>query len=129
MKNLEQIRAAKALAVASKTSKTAVSKLPAMILANGLLAAAAFACETKKDGRTPKRSEMKAALDGAAEHLATAELGIPVLANAKTGNELIAKLSAADSGHLHRATSETLAFLSYLKRFTTKEGSEEKGED
>ena len=125
MKNLEQIRAAKALAVASKTSKTAVSKLPAMILANGLLAAAAFACEPKK----PKRSEMKAALDGAAEHLATAELGIPVLANAKTGNELIAKLSAADSGHLHRATSETLAFLSYLKRFTTKEGSEEKGED
>ena len=129
MKNLEQIRAAKALAVASKTSKTAVSKLPAMILANGLLAAAAFACETKKDGRTPKRSEMKAALDGAAEHLATAELSIPVLANAKTGNELIAKLSAADSVHLHRATSETLAFLSYLKRFTTKEGSEEKGED
>ena len=129
MKNLEQIRAAKALAVAPKTSKTAVSKLPAMILANGLLAAAAFAGEKKKDGKTPKRSEMKAALDGVAEHLAAAELSITVLANAKTGEDLITKLSAADSGHLHRATSEALAFLSYVKRFTTKEGSEEKGED
>ena len=48
MQNLEQIRAAKALAVASKTSKTAVSKLPAMILANGLLAATAFASEKRR---------------------------------------------------------------------------------
>ncbi len=50
MKNLEQIRAGKALTVAERTSKTSVSKLPAMILANGLMATAAFASEKKKDG-------------------------------------------------------------------------------
>jgi CRISPR-associated protein Cmr5 len=129
MQNLEQIRASKALVVASKTSKTAVSKLPAMILANGLLATAAFGGEKKKDGKTPKRPEMKAALDGATEHLAGAQMGIPVLAGAKTSEDLISKLSAADSLHLHRATSEALAFLGYVKRFTTKEGSDEQGED
>lgn len=129
MQNLEQIRAAHALSVASKTSKTAVSKLPAMILTNGLLAAAAFASEKKKDGKTPKRPEMKAALDGATMHLATAELRITILATAKSCDDLIAKLSATDAQNLHRATSEVLAFLSYLKRFTTKEGSEEKAED
>ena len=128
MKNLEQIRAARALTVASTTSKTAVSKLPAMILTNGLLAAAAFASEKKADRQTPKRPEMKAALDGATMHLATPELGITILATARTCDVLIAKLCASDAQHLHRATSEVLAFLSYLKRFTAKEGSEEKAE-
>lgn len=129
MKNLEQIRAAAALKTAPTTTKAVVSKLPAMILANGLLATCAFAGEKKKDGRTPKRPEMKAALDGAAEHLAKAELNIGVLVNAKTSEDLIAKLSVADSLHLQRASSEALAFLSYVKRFTTKEGSEESSED
>jgi len=129
MKNLEQIRAAAALKTAPNTNKAAVSKLPAMILANGLLATSAFAGEMKKDGKTPKRPEMKAALDGAAEHLAKAELNISVLANAKTSEDLIAKLSAADSLHLQRASAEVLAFLSYVKRFTVKEGSEEQAED
>lgn len=129
MQNLEQIRAAKALVIAPKTSKTAVSKLPAMILANGLLAAAAFASEKKKDGRTPKRREMEAALTGTAEHLATPRLGFDVLANCKTADDMIDKLSKADSVHLQRATTEALAFIAYVKRFTTKEGSEEKGDE
>jgi CRISPR type III-B/RAMP module-associated protein Cmr5 len=129
MKNLEQIRAAAALKTAPNTSKAAVSKLPAMILANGLLATAAFASEKKKDGKTPKRPEMKVALDGATEHLAKAELNIAVLANAKTSEDLIARLCAADSLHLQRASAEVLAFLSYVKRFTVKEGSETQAED
>ena len=81
MRNLEQIRAAAAFVVAPKTSKAAVSKLPAMILANGLLSTAAFGTEKKKDGGTPKRPEMEEALRGAAKHLATPELGISVLAD------------------------------------------------
>lgn len=129
MKNLEQIRAAAALKTAPNTSKAAVSKLPTMILANGLLATCAFVGEKKKDGRTPKRPEMKAALDGAAEHLAKAELNISVLVDAKISEDLIAKLSAADSLHLQRASSEALAFLSYVNRFTTKEGADEQPED
>jgi len=129
MKNLEQIRAKRALVTAEKTTKAAVSKTPAMILGNGLLACAAFASEKKKDGRTPKRPEMKAALDGAVEHLAAPELGHSVLQNAKTAEDLIAKLSAADSAQLQRATTEALAFLGYVKRFTTKAGAEEGDDD
>jgi CRISPR type III-B/RAMP module-associated protein Cmr5 len=128
-RNLEQLRAAAALKTAPNTSKAAVSKLPAMILANGLLATAAFAGEKKKDGKTPKRPEMKAALDGATEHLANSDLNFTVLLGAKASEDLIAKLSAADSHHLQRASAEALAFLGYVKRFTTREGSEEEGED
>jgi CRISPR type III-B/RAMP module-associated protein Cmr5 len=128
MKNLEQIRARQALLTAEKTSKTAVSKLPAMILANGLLAAAAFASEKKKDGKTPKRPDMKGAVDGTVLHLATPELGHTVLSRSKTTEDLIRELSSSDSSQLQRATAEALAFLGYVKRFTTKEGGEE-GQD
>jgi len=129
MKNLEQIRAAAALKTAPSTTKATVSKLPAMILSNGLLATCAFAGEKKKDGKTPKRPDMKAALDAAAAHLAKAEINISVLENAKTSEDLITKLTASDSLYLQRASTETLAFLSYLKRFTIREGSEENPED
>jgi CRISPR-associated protein Cmr5 len=129
VKNLEQIRAKHALVTANKTSKAAVSRIPAMILANGLLAAAAFASEKKKDGRTPKRPEMKGAFDGTSEHLANPELGHDVLLDSKTAEDLITKLSSADSVKLQRATAEALAFLGYVKRFTTKAGTEEGGDD
>lgn len=129
MKNLEQIRAKHALVTAGRTSKAAVSRIPSMIMANGLLAASAFASEKKKDGITPKRPDMKGALDGTAEHLAAAELGHAALQNSKTTEDLIAKLSAADSAQLQRATTEALAFLGYVKRFTTKAGTEENGDD
>jgi len=126
MKNLEQIRAAAALCVAVKTSKTAVSKLPAMILANGLLAAAAFASEKKKDGKSPKRPEMRAVVEGAALHLANPQLGNSALTGCSTAEDLMKRLSANDSTDLQRATSEALAFIGYVKRFTVKEGTEEK---
>jgi CRISPR/Cas system CMR-associated protein Cmr5 small subunit len=113
------------LATADQTSKAAVSKLPAMILSNGLLAAAAFASEKSKDGRTPRRPEMKAALDGAAKHVAHPQLGITVLSGCADTEGLMSLLAAADSIHLHRATIEALAFIGYVKRFTTKEGQEE----
>lgn len=124
-KNLEQIRASAALKAAQDTSREAVSKLPALILTNGLLAAAAFASETTKDGRSPKRLQMHGAVKAAALHLSNPQIGISVLAGCSSPNEMMLKLAAADSIHLQRATSETLAFLGYLKRFTTKEGSEE----
>lgn len=124
MKNLEQIRAGAALETAKHTSKAAVSKLPAMILSNGLLAAAAFASEKKKDRQTPRRPEMKAVLDGTARHLANPQLGMPLLKNCKDVEGLIETLSANSSADLQRATSEAIAFIGYVKRFTTKQGTE-----
>lgn len=129
MRNLEQIRAAHALGTAERTTKAAVSKLPAMILSNGLLAAAAFASEKKKDGKFPKRPDLKKAMDGVAEHLARPELHLAVLANATHAEALIQRLSASTSLDLQRATAEALAYLSYVKRFATKPGQEEQGEE
>ena len=121
MQNLDQIRASAALQAADKTSRQAVSKLPAMILQNGLLAATAFATEGK-DGK-PKRLEMSAAMNSTADHLANPNLGITLL----TGNNDAAKMTAALSSatatslDLQRATTEALAFLAFLKRFATKD--------
>ena len=119
MQNLEQIRAAHALEVAKKTTKSDVNKLPAIINANGLLAATAFAKETSDKGS--KRVEMKAVMDGVATHLASQGIA----AGATDSGSLIAKLAAAQSTELQRATTEALAFISYVKRFAGKEVGEE----
>ena len=62
MQNLEQIRAAHALQKAPTLDKQVVSKLPAMILNNGLLAAAAFARDGNREG-------MRDAMDAVADYL------------------------------------------------------------
>ena len=121
MQNLDQIRAAKALDSADATSRQAVSKLPAMILQNGLLAAAAFATEDKTD-----RAKMGAAMHATASHLANSQLGISILTNKPTPKEMMTALSSAQATafDLQRATTESLAFLAFLKRFTTKKDKE-----
>jgi CRISPR type III-B/RAMP module-associated protein Cmr5 len=130
MKNLDQIRAAKALDAVnrngSKITKQTVSKLPAMIISNGLLAAAAFADEPKKEG-VPKRPEMQDAMNQVAQHLKNPVLGINILTGCDSAKKLIEKLTAANttSSDLQRATGEALAFLSYLKRFAVKDSKED----
>lgn len=130
MQNLDQIRAAQALAAADKTSKQAVSKLPAMIMTNGLLASTAFACE-KNDRGEPKRKTMKEAMEAVITHLRFPIHGIAILSGCPTADEMIKRLSAgsgqilATSLDLQRATAEALSFLSYLKRFATKEEKED----
>ncbi len=126
MKNLEQIRAAHALTVADKTTKADVNKLPGMIIANGLLATAAFATE-KNDKSRPKRPAMQAVMNGVAEHLSSQEIGI--VPGANDADSLIKLLSnekdpQANSLRLQRATAEALAFIGYVKRFATKEKSD-----
>jgi CRISPR type III-B/RAMP module-associated protein Cmr5 len=114
MQNLEQIRAANALKPAKNLDRSAVNKLPAMILANGLLATAAF-CEAEGGG--DNRRDMKLALDATTDHLSKRGL---IAANKTRTEELIADLASSDSHHLQRATTEALAFIAYLKRFAPK---------
>jgi CRISPR type III-B/RAMP module-associated protein Cmr5 len=114
MKNLEQIRAVNAIGPAPTLDRSAVNKLPAMIIANGLLATAAF-CEAEGGG--DNRSHMKRALDATTDHLSRRGL---IAANKTQTSELIADLAARDSHQLQRATSEALAFIAYLNRFAPK---------
>lgn len=113
MKNLEQIRAAAAAHVVNTQTNPAISRkhvagLPALILSNGLLAAAAYCCEPGKGNR----NELTLVFDAIARHLHDQQL-----TEAKTGQDLINKLAEKDSFTLQRATLESLAFLAYLKRF------------
>jgi CRISPR-associated protein Cmr5 len=114
MKNLEQIRAAAALEPAKALDRSAVNKLPAMILNNGLLATIAF-CHAESSGSN--RPQMASALQATARHLAGQKL-----LESET-SDLIAfarDLSGRDSHHLQRATAEALAFIGYLRRFAKK---------
>lgn len=118
MKNLEQIRAKSALeAVRAQPDmkRSGVNKLPAMIIANGLLATAAF-CNAEGGGES--RDDMKKALTATTKHLA--DRG-HLVAGTATIEAMIADLSQRDSYHLQRATAEALAFIAYLKRFAKKD--------
>lgn len=124
MKNLDQIRAANALAAAQSKqrdkfefTRADVAGFPALIIQNGLLAAFAYAAE---DGKST-RAGLKFACDRTADHLS--RHGIAVLVNRTDTKALIKALSQAPSTglDLQRATSEALAFFSYLKRFAVKE--------
>lgn len=115
MTNLEQVRAAAALGPAKTLDKSAVNKLPAMILSNGLLATISF-CHSESTGGN--RNQMANALLATAKHLADQHLAAP------GGSDLMAlaqDLSSRDSHHLQRATAEALAFIGYLRRFAKKD--------
>jgi CRISPR/Cas system CMR-associated protein Cmr5 small subunit len=117
MQNLEQIRAAKAIQCSAKIDRQAVRKLPAMVLANGFLAAASFSLdsESRKGMRTiwveigdhlHKRGHLKASPVGADD-------------NARVLS-MVKELAGRSSLELQSATSEALAYLGYLKRFAPK---------
>jgi CRISPR/Cas system CMR-associated protein Cmr5 small subunit len=113
MQNLDQIRAANALDAAARVNRKAVTKLPAMIVNNGLLAAAAFA----KD----RSEELRDAMNAVAEHLADRRIGHLPEAS-RTTDALLGHLvgPGVGSDRLRLATSEALAYLSYLKRFANR---------
>lgn len=129
MKNLEQIRAANALAYAEAGVKTrgtkggeVVKKLPALIMSNGLLAAGAFAY-AKGEGEG-----WYVCFDHLAQHLAHPDVAI-VPRDKRNLKLLMDHLTReADSATLKQATDEALSWLCYAKRFVKKE-RDEGGED
>lgn len=117
MKNLEQIRAANALAYAKagqnmrgQQGGNVLKKLPALVMGNGLLAAGAFAYAQRGD------SGWRTCFDHIAKHLAHPDIGIAP--GQDDLNKLMDFLSGkADSEVLKLATEEALAWLSYARRF------------
>jgi CRISPR/Cas system CMR-associated protein Cmr5 small subunit len=122
MKNLEQIRAANALAYAKAGVKTrgseegeVVKKLPALIMANGLLAAGAFAFAKGED------EGWYVCFDHLAKHLADPQIDIVPLESSNLQTLLDHLSNKADSATLMLATEEALAWLGYARRFVRKE--------
>lgn len=125
MRNLEQIRAAHAIAFwhpsrgEGPSAKGAnqgdvISKLPTLIQSNGLLATAAFA-RSKGGGHEVLLLEVF-------RHLSSNDVRVLGQPPAPQGGETeldryIRLVSGSDSERLRAATDEALAYLGYLKRF------------
>ena len=111
MKNLEQIRAKNALNVevaGGANDGAVVKKVPTMIMNNGIIAAAAFSKETGK-------GYADVFVKGIIPHLADTEVK---LLNSKMNLDLfIGELTESSSSKLRQITTETMAYLSYLRRF------------
>lgn len=121
MQNLEQVRARHALSFA-KSNGTMVTgdqggevikKIPPIIMNHGLLAAMAFSF-TEKEG-------WQLVFDAVAHHLSSPEIAI-VPASVTDRGQLISYLTSetANSENLKRATSETMAWLEYARRFVKR---------
>jgi len=114
MRNLDQVRAGAAIGPSKRLSRASVNKLPALIMQNGLLAASAFCNE---DGGGENRKGMKDALTATVRYLASAGF---LAAGTESIDKMTDELARRDSNHLQRTTTEALAFIAYLKRFSTK---------
>jgi len=116
--NLDQVRAGHALAAAQPADRTTpgfdrsdVQKLPALVINNGLVAAAAFTLDSAQ------RVGMKKVMDKLADHLA--QRGI-LSHGTNTALAMITDLTTGAHNRpldLQRATMEALAYLGYAKRF------------
>jgi len=121
MRNLEQIRAAHAIAFWANGGNQnqgaeggdAVSKMPSMLLGNGLLASMAFASDK---GGTYAMVMMEVARHLSSEGIRIIQPPPPAI-NFGSLEQAIAVLAQNPSLVLQRATTEALAYLAYLKRF------------
>ncbi len=124
MKNLEQIRAMNALAAVKRIEQhdkkgrgdkggDVLTGFPALIINNGLLAALAFSkSKTKSD-----KSGHEIICDEIAAHLSHAEVKLLDPQNGDSDG-LLKHLIENNSGQLRLCTSEALAYLNYLRRFS-----------
>ena len=133
MQNLDQLRAAHAINWLKKANlnpdkpilvRRDAAKLPAMILSNGLLGTFAFACEAGKD----KRAGLKKTCEGIADHLKQPAIGLPEFSICTTPEIFVEKLAEGEALTLQRATTEALAYLSYLKRYAPKKESADRAD-
>ncbi|WP_009960613.1 type III-B CRISPR module-associated protein Cmr5 [Verrucomicrobium spinosum] len=120
MQNLEQIRARNVLKFAAQgpiggdKGGEVIKKIPSLIQNHGLLATAAYSFSEKEGW--PK------VFDAIAVHLADEHVAI-VPAKIKDRRALLEHLTAPDtpSEVLKQATTETMAWLTYARRFVKKD--------
>ena len=119
-RTLAQIRAANALKDSrikgighGQKDGNALSGFAMLIKTNGLMAAAAFAVETKQN-QEPKHPGEKLIVDGIARHLSHEGVAI---CKSNAASDLVDELANGDVAILTRATAEAIAYLNYLKRF------------
>ncbi len=131
MQNLEQIRARNAFqfgkegSVSGTDGGEVIKKIPPLIQNHGLLATAAYSfADTDKQG-------WQKVFDAIARHLADPEIAIVPRERVKDRRSLLEYLTDKDtpSEVLRLATNETMAWLTYARRFVSKGDKSAKGGD
>ncbi len=128
MRNLEQIRAENAYKATTeekysgKDSGEVAKKVPSYIRENGLLATLAFALEKKSKSGDYVNDGMKRVLDAVSKHLSDPRVGRLKASVANAEDWIKHLISEASSDDLRDQTTETMAYLSYFRRFAHKEG-------
>lgn len=127
MKNLEQIRAKNALNVKINSeegeSDSIAKKVPAMIMTNGILAAAAFALNKQRDfEKKPNRDMSKKpgyvqVFEAIIHHLQDKEIHLLDVSVCSLEKFIATLTTDTDSCKLRLITAETMAYLNYLRRF------------
>ncbi len=135
MRNLEQLRAQNAFNAAgdilpgSGGGKSTAKKVPAMIIANGFIGALAFAIErTDKGYKNPGHQSVFKAIFSHLEYLHEKKK-LPVdsvIFDKDNLGESLKSICESDASDLRVITTESLAYLNYLRRFAKPE--EKKGE-
>ena len=122
LQNLDQIRARNALnfskkgAVAGKEGGEVIKKVPPLVLNHGLLATAAYSFTER--GAWPE------VFDAIAQHLADPDINV-IPRECGDRSKMLDHLTSdkATSETLKIATSETMAWLNFARRFVRKEDS------
>ncbi len=118
MKNLDQIRAKNAygascnLQFKGENDGQVVKKIPTMIRENGFIGALAFAMEKQK-------GYIKV-FDAILEHLRDPRVGAISDPTVDNSAKLMKYTCSGDASRLRDLTTESMAYLSYLRRFATK---------
>jgi CRISPR-associated protein Cmr5 len=126
MRNMEQKRAAHALTWANKIEAgigggEVVKKIPPLIITNGILATMAFA--TEQGGR--KNPGHYSVFQAITDYLCgNCEYDFLKGGTSTTVEQLLRKATEVDATTLRSLTAESLAYLSYLRRFVSKGGKD-----
>jgi len=121
MKNMEQIRARNALKCPTASGAKGgelIKKIPPLVMNHGLLATAASAYEDLAKNEHKKQG-WGTVFDHIAIHLADKEIGILKPENDNL-EKMMGELTNGDSNQLRKATNETMAWLTYARRFVKK---------
>lgn len=100
----------------------ASKKLPYMIIENGLLGAMAFALEKK--GECTEAGKLYDILSATLEHLKDTKIGA-ASTSISSVEEWIEELAKGEADQFRRAVTESMEYLSYLRRFAKKDEKKE----
>lgn len=120
-RTLDQIRALNAYTAAGpgktfdgKDGGEVAKKVPGLVVMHGLLGAMAFALSDKN------KAGHRAVFEAVRKHLRDPAIDDPTVRGVESVESWFERLAEADSAQLRLTTAETLAYLTFFRRFAKK---------